>query len=64
MNDIERQNIENQISTYKQMLSNTDYMALKHADGALTDDEYASIKAKRQGWRDQINNLEAKLSIA
>lgn len=62
MGDNERQNIDNQINTYKELLMNTDYMALKHADGALTDDEYAEAKAKRQGWRDEINRLQEQLA--
>lgn len=45
-------------------LRNTDYQALKHADGALTDEEYAEMKTTRQGYRDRINELEALLPDA
>lgn len=62
MTEMERQNIENEIATYKQMLTNTDYMALKHSDGALTDEEYAPTKADRQEWRGKINELQEKLA--
>ena len=42
----------------RQLLADSDYYCLKHADGALTDEEYAPIKAQRQAWRDEINELE------
>jgi len=47
----------------KKLLSSTDYLCMKHADGALTDEEYAPIKALRQSYRDEINSLEAELSM-
>ena len=47
-----------QIALLKQNLLDTDYMAIKRAEGWITADEYASIKAQRQAWRDEINELE------
>jgi len=44
----------------KKLLLSTDYIALKHADGELTDEEYAETKAKRHAWRLEINELEAE----
>jgi len=35
---------------------------MKYADGALTEDEYADMKAKRQTWRDNINAYEAEIA--
>ncbi|WP_270847548.1 hypothetical protein [Candidatus Collinsella stercoripullorum] len=52
--------IDAEIAACKILLNNSDYQAMKHADGALTDEEYAEMKAKRQGWRDTINELEAR----
>lgn len=52
--------IDAEIAACKILLRDTDYQAVKHADGALTDEEYAEMKAKRQGWRDTINELEAQ----
>lgn len=46
----------------KDLLSASDYKCLKYVDGALTDEEYAEIKALRQAWRDEINELEKELS--
>lgn len=46
------------IAELKQYLFNTDYKAIKYAEGLLTAEEYAEIKAQRQAWRDEINKLE------
>lgn len=59
--DIERKaNIE-KIYELKGLLQSTDYQALKFSDGALTEEEYAPIRAQRQAWRDEINALEILL---
>lgn len=50
--------IDMNIAGLKQILANSDYKALKHADGALTDEEYEDTKQKRQRLRDDINALE------
>lgn len=47
------------IDELKQLLAESDYKALKFAEGWLTGDEYALTKAERQAWRDEINALEA-----
>lgn len=36
------------------------YKALKFSDGVMTEEEYAPIRAQRQAWRDEINELESK----
>ena len=51
---------EAKIEKLKKLLSDTDYMCLKHMDGALTDAEYAKTKSQRQAWRDEINQLEGE----
>lgn len=51
-----------EINGYKQLLCQSDYKALKHADGAMSDEEYAPIKAKRAEWRSRINAAEAELA--
>jgi hypothetical protein len=55
------QEIIGQTNALKQLLTNTDYMSHKFADGAITEEEYAETKAQRQAWRDQINELEQQL---
>ena len=39
----------------------TDYKALKYAEGVLTESEYEPIKQRRQEWRRRINELEKEL---
>ncbi len=52
---------ELQIETLKRQLEETDYIAIKYAEGWITDTDYAPTKALRQSWRDEINRLEAEL---
>jgi len=56
--DTEKEYKINRIAELKQLLSNSDYQALKHADGVLTDEEYESMRIQRQLWREEINELE------
>ena len=57
-----RMAIDSDITALKQILAGTDYKALKHADGALSDEEYEETRQFRQSLRDQINALEAELA--
>ena len=50
-----------EINSYKQLLTQTDYKALKHADGAITDEEYATTRELRASYRAAINELEEQL---
>lgn len=63
MNEETRQ-IEAEITALKNLLAQTDYKALKHADGVLSDEEYAPIEKARQGYRAKINELEEQLAAA
>ena len=49
------------IEELKQQLSETDYKAIKYAEGLMTDEEYEPIKLQRQEWRKEINELEKQL---
>lgn len=50
------------ILNLKKQLQETDYKAIKYAEGWLTEEEYAEIKAERQRIREEINRLEEELS--
>lgn len=52
---------ERKIPQLKENLFNTDYQAIKYAEGELTAEEYAPMKAQRKAWRDEINELEKQL---
>lgn len=53
---------EEQIEMLKQNLSDTDYKAIKYAEGLISDEEYAETKKLRQQWRKEINQLENELT--
>ena len=48
---------QERIAELKRLLAETDYQAIKHFEGYLTDYEYEPIKTQRQTWRDEINSL-------
>lgn len=47
-----------EVERLKAELSATDYKCLKYVDGALTEEEYAEIRAQRAELRRRINELE------
>ena len=49
---------EIEISKLKAKLAETDYQAIKFAEGVLSEAEYAPMRTQRQYWRDRINDLE------
>ncbi len=53
--------IQGEINALKQLLSHTDYQAIKHSEGVMPEEEFAPIRIQRQAWRDRINELEAQL---
>ena len=50
-----------EIQQLKKVLSDTDYKAIKYAEGQISEEEYASVRELRQSYRDRINELEAML---
>jgi len=50
-----------EITQLKKLLSDSDYKAIKYAEGQISEDEYSEIKSERQGYRDRINYLEGLL---
>ena len=57
----QEQTVKNRITELKNFLAKTDYQAIKYAEGQLSSNEYASMKAQRQAWRDEINELETEV---
>lgn len=49
---------QHKIQELKKLLSDTDYKAIKFAEGLLTEEEFAPIRKQRQEWRNKINELE------
>lgn len=52
---------ETQIEALKQNLADTDYKAIKYAEGLISEEDYAPTKKQRQQWRNEINLLELEL---
>ena len=50
-----------EIAQLKKQLSDTDYKAIKYAEGQLTEEEYSPTRSQRAEWRARINELEALL---
>lgn len=51
------------IEQLKLKLRETDYQAIKFAEGEMSEDEFAPIKEQRKGWRAEINKLEAEYEL-
>jgi hypothetical protein len=47
------------INELKTLLQESDYKAIKFAEGLISIEDYASTKAQRQAWREEINILES-----
>ena len=60
--EIAQQEREAEIWSLKEQLRESDYKAIKYAEGWITAEDYAPIKAQRQEWRERINELEELLN--
>lgn len=54
----EQKNKHEEIKALKKYLKNTDFRALKFADGCYTEEEYAPYKNARANARARINEIE------
>lgn len=48
---------ERRITELKMLLAQTDYKAIKYAEGEISEIDYAETKAQRREWRAEINRL-------
>jgi len=60
----DKQEIQGEINAYKQLLANTDYQAIKHSEGEISDTDYEEMKELRRNYRERINELEEELGAA
>lgn len=60
---IREKQINEEIKMYKQLLFDSDYKAIKYAEGYYTEEEYNPIRYERQSYRNRINKLEEELNI-
>lgn len=57
--DLQKEEYAAEIQTLKKNLAETDYKAIKYAEGVMTDEDYQATGIQRQAWRRRINELEA-----
>ena len=57
----DEQVIQGEINACKILLEDTDYMAIKHSEGEISDEDYAPVREQRAEWRARINELEKEL---
>lgn len=58
---LHRSEVLRDIEGLKQQLADTDYKAIKYAEGLTSAEEYAPTKAERQSIRDRINELQEEI---
>lgn len=47
----------NEIAELKRQLADTDYKAIKHSEGLISDEDYEAVKAQREAIRQRIREL-------
>ena len=57
--DLQKEEYAAEIQTLKKSLADTDYKAIKYAEGVMADEDYQATGIQRQAWRRRINELEA-----
>lgn len=53
--------LDTKIQKFKLLLAQSDYKLYKFMDGAMSEEEYAPIRAQRKNYRDAINQLEKEI---
>ena len=61
-NDNRIKEINTRIIELKQLLAESDYRAIKYAEGEYTEEQYAPYKEQRRAYRAEINTLEVELA--
>lgn len=56
-----KEKITTQINELKNKLAETDFRAIKYAEGLINDEEYSIVKNERENWRNIINELQKEL---
>lgn len=60
--DKARQEMQNRIYELKGLLQDSDYKAIKFAEGELSAEEYETTRLERRAWRLEINAIESELA--
>lgn len=57
----EKEELRIELNQLKHRLEETDFKAIKFAEGVITYEQYQPIKKERENWRKRINEIEKKL---
>lgn len=57
-----RREKKNRIYELKALLQESDYKAIKFAEGELSAEEYEPTRLQRRAWREEINVIESELA--
>lgn len=60
---MDKKELIERIKLLKYELKQSDYKALKYAEGEITASEYAPTLAQRRAWRAEINALQTELAL-
>ena len=60
---IDRDNAIQEINQLKKQLADSDYKAIKYAEGEINPEDYLPIKNQRAEWRAKINQLQQDFNI-
>ena len=56
--ELEKRNAIKRINELRMLLNESDYKAIKYAEGLISEEDYQPIKELRQSYREEINELE------
>ena len=54
---------QQEINELKKKLRDTDYKAIKYAEGLISEEDYAPIKAERESYRVKIREAEEQIRL-
>ena len=61
--ELEKENAIARIEELKRLLSESDYRAIKYAEGEYTEEEYKPYRVQRKAYRVEINELQEKYNL-
>lgn len=59
--ELAKMQAEKRIAELKQLLKDSDYRAIKYAEGMYSEDDYRPYRELRNSYRKEINELEAQI---
>ena len=54
---------ETKTAKLRELLAQTDYEAIKYAEGVITADKFANLKTAREAWRTAINSIQDATTV-